>query len=203
FANNNSFTGPLPSFFGSMTRLQQLKLYSNPMGGSLPESYSQLKNLTHLHLTDMGLSGPIPDSWGHMKSLQYFHLSRNNLSGTLPLSLGQLTNLVELSLNQNPLLEGKLPPCWATIQSLGTLTLTSTKLHCPTRPVDSCCPGTLQSDLPYCSLICHHFCHDCHPPPLSTAYIAGIVVGCVLLLAVLLLVSLYVWYYYWGPGSRK
>ncbi|CAI5989600.1 unnamed protein product, partial [Closterium sp. NIES-64] len=140
------------------------KLYSNPMGGSLPESFSQLKNLTHLHLTDMGLSGPIPESWGHMKSLQYFHLSDNNLSSTLPISLGELTNLVELSVDHNPFLKGKLPPCWATIQSLGTLTLTSTKLHCPTRPVDSCCPGTLQSDLPYCSLICHNFCRDCQPP---------------------------------------
>ncbi|GJP63773.1 hypothetical protein CLOP_g20818 [Closterium sp. NIES-67] len=202
-ANNNTFSGPLPAFFGNMTHLQQLKLYSNHMGGSLPESYSQLKNLTHLHLMDMGLSGPIPDSWGHMNSLQYFHLSRNNLSGDLPLSLGQLTNLVELSLDHNRLLGGKLPPCWATIQSLGTLSLLTDNLRCPTRPVDSCCPGRLQSDLPFCSYICPAFCQGCQPSPLSTGGIIGIVVGCVVLVVAALLALLYIWYYSWGPGSRK
>ncbi|CAI7866655.1 unnamed protein product, partial [Closterium sp. NIES-54] len=112
----------------------------------------------------MGLSGPIPDSWGNMKSLQYFHLSRNNISGNLPASLGQLTNLIEFSAYHNPWLEGKLPPCWATIQSLGILSLLGTKLRCPTRPTNSCCPGSLQSDLPFCSNICSDFCQQCKPP---------------------------------------
>ncbi|CAI5492118.1 unnamed protein product [Closterium sp. Naga37s-1] len=165
YASSPTFTPPHPP-----VRLLTHLYASSP---TCMPPHPPVRLLTHLHLEDMGLSGPIPDSWGNMENLQYFTYTVSPASPPCQPFESQRyfrgPPHLDDSIYRNPLLEGKLPPCWATVQSLGTLSLLGTKLRCPARPADSCCPGCLQSDLPFCSLLCPDFCQQCKPPrnPLS------------------------------------
>ncbi|MQL72172.1 hypothetical protein Taro_004509 [Colocasia esculenta] len=107
-ADNNSFSGPIPSNLSGMTQLQVLWLHRNQISGEIPASISSLSGLTDLNLSGNRLIGSIPPEIGSLQVLTSLDLSDNRLSGTIPSELGRLRlNSLNLSLNT---LTGQVPP---------------------------------------------------------------------------------------------
>ncbi|CAM6108557.1 unnamed protein product [Calypogeia fissa] len=76
--------------------------------GVLTDDFSALTSIDHINLKNNFLQGPIPASLGNLTSLTILDLSNNQLNGSIPESLGTLTKLTELYLNDNQL-TGRVP----------------------------------------------------------------------------------------------
>lgn len=110
----NAFSGPLPDWLGSLTKLEQLLVASNQFSGTIPLQIGQLTNLMYFIADANQLTGTIPTGLANLTALNALQLSSNSLSGTIP-PLGALKNLATLSLEDNQL-EGNIP------RDLGNLT---------------------------------------------------------------------------------
>jgi len=55
---DNSLSGTLPSFLGSLRNLQDLELHENSLSGTLPSEYGSLSNLQELRLDDNERDSP-------------------------------------------------------------------------------------------------------------------------------------------------
>ena len=58
---NNALTGNIPSFYGNMASLVDLRLNNNLFEGPIPSNLSNVQGLNILNLSNNRLSGPIPD----------------------------------------------------------------------------------------------------------------------------------------------
>ncbi|KAK9063760.1 hypothetical protein SSX86_017632 [Deinandra increscens subsp. villosa] len=119
FRSNLGLTGPIPTAFGQLEKLQSLVLVENGLSGGLPDNIGNLRHLKRLVLSGNQFVGEIGDSYGYLSELLIMDLSRNSLSGRLPLTFGGLTSLLKLDLSENQL-EGNIP---SEIRSLKNLTL--------------------------------------------------------------------------------
>ncbi|KAL3925912.1 MAG: hypothetical protein SGILL_000089 [Bacillariaceae sp.] len=82
------FSGPVPSFFGSMQNLQYLKLSQNALSGSLPPTLESIPMLKHLDLSEQatygrGLNGNLL-SFSNQTELTEVFLQHNNFQGPIP-----------------------------------------------------------------------------------------------------------------------
>ncbi|KAL5215471.1 hypothetical protein ABZP36_006872 [Zizania latifolia] len=89
FLNDNTFESIPADFFDGLTGLLVLSLDNNPLnessgGWTIPTDLASAQQLQNLSLMGCNLVGGIPDFLGTMTSLQEFKLSYNNLSGPIP-----------------------------------------------------------------------------------------------------------------------
>ncbi|XP_073107620.1 probable LRR receptor-like serine/threonine-protein kinase At1g56140 [Elaeis guineensis] len=136
--HGNSFEGPIPSSFSSLTSLKNLWLGDISNGSStlafisnltsldtlvlrntrisdtIPPNFSRYTNLRILDLSFNNLTGHLPPSLFDLSSLQYLFLGNNSLSGSLPASISTSLLNIDLSYNQ---LSGSFPS-WVTQQNL-------------------------------------------------------------------------------------
>lgn len=102
------FTGPIPTWLGSMQNLQYLKLSQNALTGSLPPVLESIRTLKHLDLSDQstlgfGLTGSLL-SFGNQTDLTEIYLQHNNMAGSIPdtfLSRVRNDQLVTVDLRYN------------------------------------------------------------------------------------------------------
>ncbi|CAN1131685.1 Probable LRR receptor-like serine/threonine-protein kinase At3g47570 [Linum perenne] len=132
--NRNSFTGRIPTCYGSLAKLSTLHMAANNLGtnssgdfefmtglancsqlqefdynqvkGTIPDGMENLVNLIRVDLSGNLLTGKIPDYVGKLQSLQGLLLSGNKLSGQLPDEIGNLINVAVLDLSDNSLTGG-------------------------------------------------------------------------------------------------
>ncbi|XP_056173207.1 receptor-like protein Cf-9 homolog [Syzygium oleosum] len=115
---NNSFRGPLPipppstSYFIAD---------NNNFTGKIPSSICQLSSLRYLCLFNNTLSGNMPSCFGNMTNLFYLNLRNNKLQGPLPRSLVKCANLAILFLGYNELCD--IFPRWLEAPHLQQLDL--------------------------------------------------------------------------------
>ncbi|KAK8312586.1 hypothetical protein V6Z12_D01G052600 [Gossypium hirsutum] len=130
---NNSFSGEIPSWLGSLTELRRLflgqnnfkgleflYLFGNQISGSIPSTIFNISSLQEIYLsynmlsevidfTSNNLTGHIPkDMFDHLPNLKGLYWSLNLLSGRIPASLFKCKELQMLSLSYNQM-EGSLP----------------------------------------------------------------------------------------------
>ncbi|GLT54427.1 hypothetical protein SLA2020_276260 [Shorea laevis] len=133
----NSFQGPIPSTFSSLTSLTELRisdlsngssslafikdmkslnslLRNNNISDSIPSNIGEYQKLTQLDLSFNNITGQIPDSLFNLSSLSYLFLGNNKLNGTLPTQ--KRANLLNIDLSYNNLM-GSFPS-WISEQSL-------------------------------------------------------------------------------------
>lgn len=104
-ANQNEFTGPIPSLSGS-PNLKEFLVYSNKLTGPLP-ALQGLDDLENFQASGNQLTGPIPPL-AHLRKLEIFNVSINQLSGNIP-ALDDLPLLFSLGVGDNQL-TGEIPP---------------------------------------------------------------------------------------------
>lgn len=124
--DNNSFTGNIPSTFGSVSTLTVLRLDGNSLEGPIPSNIAHLE-LNDLRLSNNNLSGSIPDL-SRMDSLQYLDLSNNSFEvSDLPSWLSDLTSLTTIVI-ENCNLNGQLPAELFSLQQLETVILSNNSI---------------------------------------------------------------------------
>ncbi|KAI7753075.1 hypothetical protein M8C21_003360 [Ambrosia artemisiifolia] len=126
FRSNLGLTGPIPTSFGQLERLQSLVLIENGLSGGLPDNIGNLRHLKRLVLSGNRFTGKIGDSYGYLSELLIMDLSRNSLYGRLPLTFGGLTSLLKLDLSENQL-EGNIPSEISNMKNLTLLDLSNNK----------------------------------------------------------------------------
>lgn len=98
-ASYNSLTGSIPSTFGSLSQLQELRFENNLLNSSIPSELGRMNTLTILSLMRNKLSGPIPPSFGLLSSLEELYLNSNRLSSGVPLELCSMVALTAFTLH--------------------------------------------------------------------------------------------------------
>ena len=125
-----NLVGPLPSFLGKFSSLENLKLSGNSLTGEIPRSFTNML-LQSLWLNNQlggGLTGPI-DVVTTMSPLTSLWLHGNQFTGKIPDSIGNLTHLKDLNLNGNKLV-GLIPNSLADMP-LDKLDLNNNRLMGP------------------------------------------------------------------------
>jgi len=97
---NNTIFGTIPPEFASLPNLQRLNLNKNALTGSLPESFKS-PYLRMLDLRSNHIDGSIPDKFVVSSSCEEISLAENMLYGTIPRSIFQLSKLDTLDLSSN------------------------------------------------------------------------------------------------------
>ncbi|XVF81447.1 hypothetical protein PTKIN_Ptkin15bG0155900 [Pterospermum kingtungense] len=125
---NTSFSGPLPSSLGELTKLKYLRLSYNQFSGKIPSSLANLTQLNYLSLSFNSFS-PGTLSWlGKQTRLTQLSLAQANLYGEIPSSLGNLTHLAHTDLGYNKL-QGQIPKSIFNLVNLQGLYLDSNDLN--------------------------------------------------------------------------
>lgn len=114
--------GGIPSFLGSLPKLQVLSITGSGVLGSIPPELGQLSNLRELDLDGDSLSGPIPPELGNLSRLTVLRLDNNPLTGSIPPELGKLSSLVELDVFADDL-AGSIPRELGQLTNLERLSL--------------------------------------------------------------------------------
>ncbi|KAM7250440.1 hypothetical protein ACFE04_022323 [Oxalis oulophora] len=89
----------------SLTRLENLWLYSSNLIGEIPNLISQLVSLINLDLSKNSLTGRIPDKFRGLKRLEQIEFFQNRLTGEFPHTISKLTSLLQLNVSNNNLNE--------------------------------------------------------------------------------------------------
>ena len=108
YLHNNDLTGSVPSQLGQLTRLRRLWIDRNELTGSIPAALGSMSNLGTLNLHTNRLTGTIPTQLANLSRLQHFGLHNNQLTGTIPTGLGNLSELTRLAVSNNRL-TGTIP----------------------------------------------------------------------------------------------
>ncbi len=89
----NSFSGPIPSTFGTqIVYLENSNFSQNLLSGSIPPSIFSLKMLQILDLHGNSLNQSIPWNLTQFTALQIPSLSSNEFSGSIPTGIGDTVN---------------------------------------------------------------------------------------------------------------
>ncbi|XP_044471091.1 probable inactive receptor kinase At2g26730 [Mangifera indica] len=101
--------GPIPAnTIGRLSKLRVLSLRSNRLSGEIPSDFSNLTLLRNLYLQDNEFSGGFPVSVTALNRLSRLDLSSNNFTGAIPFAVNNLTHLTGLFLENNKF-SGNLP----------------------------------------------------------------------------------------------
>ena len=127
----------LPTNFGQLHQLEELKIYHSHME-KLPESFTNLKKLTTLVITGEALSflypssdkngkhlTHLPDDFENLSNLQYVDFSDNFITH-LPDGFGNLSNLQHIDFSRNKLTF--LPDSFGNLRELQTAIFTNNYL---------------------------------------------------------------------------
>ncbi|EKX48932.1 hypothetical protein GUITHDRAFT_105559 [Guillardia theta CCMP2712] len=124
----NKLNGVIPSCIGQMQNLTSVDLRSNRLTGGIPSSFGSLpllQNVRQLFLSDNRLNGSIPGELVNAPRLEMLFLSYNNLTGTIPASFAQfqikqsaaMPGLKSMDLHGNNL-EGTFPEVVAELSAV-------------------------------------------------------------------------------------
>uniref|UniRef100_A0A453CQK9 LRR receptor-like serine/threonine-protein kinase n=1 Tax=Aegilops tauschii subsp. strangulata TaxID=200361 RepID=A0A453CQK9_AEGTS len=109
WASDNSFTGQIPDFLGSLTNMTQLRLQGNSFQGPIPRSLSNLIKLTSLRIGDIVNGSSSMAFVGNMTSLGELVLRNSKISDTLAsVDFSKFVNLTLLDLSFNNI-TGQMP----------------------------------------------------------------------------------------------
>lgn len=146
---DTELTGKIPDFIGNWTKLTALRLFGNTFEGPIPSTFSSLTSLTDLRLSDLPNGGSSLAFIKNMKSLSILVLRNNNISDSIPSDIAGYHNLTRLDLSFNSL-HGPIPDSLFNMPLLSDLFLGSNKL---TGALPSQLSDSLQNiDLSYNSL---------------------------------------------------
>jgi Leucine-rich repeat (LRR) protein len=109
--HENLLSGTIPTEFGLMPEISELRISNNRIYGTIPEQlWDNKTQLLKLDLNDLLLSGTLSSRIGELSSLISIRIRRNRLTGTIPTELALLPNLrlAWLHLNQ---FTGAIPMC--------------------------------------------------------------------------------------------
>ncbi|BBN18777.1 hypothetical protein MPTK1_8g05420 [Marchantia polymorpha subsp. ruderalis] len=121
-------SGPITTFIGDLTELDNLDLSNNNFDGAIPTEIGRLLSLQVMALQVNNLTSSIPDSLGNLTRLKSLTLGNNSLTGGVPEALTKLTSLEVLSVPANQL-EGQLTEDLGNLGNLTHLILESNKLN--------------------------------------------------------------------------
>lgn len=79
----SGFSGELPSL-ANLRNLARLELYSNRFTGPLPSEWGNMDKLQLLDVEFNEITGTIPKEWAGMTSLQELYVSNTDIQGTVP-----------------------------------------------------------------------------------------------------------------------
>ncbi|XP_022983359.1 putative receptor-like protein kinase At3g47110 [Cucurbita maxima] len=116
-------SGSIPTSFGNMTHLTEIRLGDNKFHGHIPHEFGRLLQLRHLNLSFNDFSGEIPANISHCTELVVLEFGINGLVGHIPRQLFMLTKLERLGFGVNNLI-GTIPPWIANFSSLSRMSLT-------------------------------------------------------------------------------
>lgn len=105
---SNSLTGTIPVSFGSLTKLQILKIQSNKLNGTLPFEIGSMASLTSLYVHFNELTGSLPSTIGELSSLVDLDIQGNNITSTLPAEMYYMSSLTLLDIRET-FLTGTFP----------------------------------------------------------------------------------------------
>ena len=94
-------TGGLPSEYGLLTRLGELRLSNNNLVGNIPSQYGGLVSLKQIALSNNNLSGTLSPEIGEWTSLTSLNLAGNRLEGSLPSEISRWSKVSRLTLEDN------------------------------------------------------------------------------------------------------
>jgi hypothetical protein len=98
----NSFSGPIPSTFGTqIVYLENSNFSQNLLSGSIPPSISSLKMLQILDLHGNSLNQSIPWNLTQFTALQIPSLSSNEFSGSIATGIRDTVNPTSVSSDKN------------------------------------------------------------------------------------------------------
>lgn len=97
----NYFSGSIPAFNASNTRLMELDLAQNQLNGTIPESLYEVETLTAIDLSANGLSGSISKNIKKLSNLRSLDFSANQFSGSFPSTIGMVPVLFALNISNN------------------------------------------------------------------------------------------------------
>lgn len=108
---DNTLTGTLPAWIGSLSTLDQLLLDTQPaLTGVLPASLQHLTLLSRAQIRHTGLSGSLDPVFGidarrndNKSTLKIVEVSDNYFDHVTPSLLGSLAKIVQLDLSRNHL----------------------------------------------------------------------------------------------------
>jgi Leucine-rich repeat (LRR) protein len=123
----NALAGPIPTQFGSLTRLISFRIEGNDLVGGIPTELGAWTRLSELDLSRNGLTQALPSNLGLLTSLKSLNLAENQIAGNLPAELGNLAALTSLSLRDNRV-EGQSPRAFGGLTRLQVLDLSINRL---------------------------------------------------------------------------
>jgi hypothetical protein len=101
---SGDLSGPIPSWIGDLSKLEELSLGENYFEGSIPPEIGKLKNLKRLVFYKSSISGEIPKEIGNLKNLERFVIFETGVSGSIPKELANLDlDKVSITLDKNKL----------------------------------------------------------------------------------------------------
>ncbi|KAK8631208.1 hypothetical protein V6N13_079966 [Hibiscus sabdariffa] len=186
-------SGQLPIAIGNLTRLRTLSLRFNALSGPLPSGFAELSSLRNLYLQGNQFSGDIPAFLFSLQNLIRLNLANNNFTGRIPGSITNLTRLATLYLENNHL-SGPIP-------DIGLPTLV--QFNVSFNQLNGSIPRSLSSKPKTAfegNFLCGEPLVSCNGTEsensgsgtkLSGGAIAGIVVGCVLVVLFILILLLF------------
>ena len=180
-------SGELPLGIGNLSQLEKLSLRFNTLTGSIPPDFAKLVALSELHLEGNFFSGPVPELLFAMKNLARLNLGDNEFSGEISPGFSNLTRLVVLYLNNNNF-SGLIPEL--NLPALEQFNVSFNKLKGSIPEKLSVFPANSFDG----NSLCGKPLKPCNGTEiveknmLSGGAIAGIVIGCVVLLFLILAV---------------
>lgn len=87
----------------TLGRVKVLNLEARNLTGSIPSSWGNLTYLTEIRLGDNYFCGQIPKEFGRFLRLHHLNLSFNNFSGEIPTNISHCTELVVITFGANKL----------------------------------------------------------------------------------------------------
>jgi Leucine-rich repeat (LRR) protein len=102
YAESNDFSGTIPDWVCSVTKMERFFLEGNVLSGAIPPCIRKWSNLEKLSLADNLLEGTLPDDLGVLfQNLTILTLRGNYLTGPLPTSIQNLTKVGWFDLGHN------------------------------------------------------------------------------------------------------
>ena len=141
-----SFTGTLPTQFGTMSQMTALAVDSNELTGTIPTQLGRATELLSVVLASNALTGAVPTELGHLVEITRAELISNMLCDDLPSEVSMLasSNLLQLSWDNTYV---GTPCCEASPE-----VYTCAPTHVPTTSVPSFSPTAGPTLVPTTSL---------------------------------------------------
>ncbi|XP_027358537.1 probable inactive receptor kinase At1g48480 isoform X2 [Abrus precatorius] len=103
----NALSGVLPADLASCVKLRNFYLQRNEFSGEVPAFFSGMTGLVRLNLASNNFSGRVPVGFGNLTRLRTLFLENNRFTGSLP-ELKELNELAQFNVSYN-MLNGSVP----------------------------------------------------------------------------------------------